>query len=387
VQSRTSSIWDVVSRREARVVFWLVVLALAAVVVTLTADTVALLRWPAIVLFLAWLMSYVLEPPISWLQRHVPPHSRGLSAAITYVIFIAVAFVVLLAAGVAIFNAAVAFVDSMPQIIDRVGEILGPVFANLGITLPNGGDPAARVQDFLLEYGSEIRDAASEIVRNLIAVVGSLFTAIIISVGLAAGQVTLLGWLRPFLPQSTYRDLTELEKAIAISFGGFVRGRLLIGAIFGGIIWVTALVFGVPLGALIAVVAGLIIFIPWIGPLIAWAVLPAFALVLAPDVVGQCLVVSLAAAILVQVLITQLVMGAAVNMKPVAVFAVVIVGTSLAGIFGAIFAIPTAAAILAIASYLRQRDVLLRAGSPGGNGGRGGPGGPAEGDPAAEAAV
>ena len=360
MQSPTPSIWDVVSRREARILFWLVVLALAATVATLTADTVALLRWPAIVLFIAWLMSYVLEPPIGWLQRHLPPHSRGLSAAITYVVFIAVAFVVVLAAGIAIFNAAVAFVDALPQIVARVGEILGPIFANLGMTLPGDVDPAAAVQGFLLEYGSQISDAVTTVVHNLIAVVGSLFTAIIISVGLAAGQVSLLGWLRPFLPRSTYRDLTALEKAIAVSFGGFVRGRLTIGVIFGGIIWATAFVFGVPLAPLIAVVAGLIIFIPWIGPLIAWAVLPAFALVLAPDVVGPCLVVSLAAAILVQVLITQLVMGAAVNMKPVAVFAVVIVGTSLAGILGAVFAIPTAAAILAIAGYLRERDVLLR---------------------------
>ena len=50
-------------------------------------------------------------------------------------------------------------------------------------------------------------------------------------------------------------------------------------------------------------------------------------------------------------------------MSPVAVFAVVIIGTALAGIAGAIFAIPTAAAILAITDYLRDRDVLLRSSS------------------------
>jgi hypothetical protein len=38
----------------------------------------------------------------------------------------------------------------------------------------------------------------------------------------------------------------------------------------------------------------------------------------------------------------------------------VILGTSVAGIIGAVFAIPTAAAILAVTDYLRQRDMLLR---------------------------
>jgi predicted PurR-regulated permease PerM len=52
---------------------------------------------------------------------------------------------------------------------------------------------------------------------------------------------------------------------------------------------------------------------------------------------------------------------AAVKMSPVAVFAVVIIGASLAGIAGAVFAIPVAASILAITDYLRRRDVLLRA--------------------------
>src|SRR4029079_14879992 len=81
---------------------------------------------------------------------------------------------------------------------------------------------------------------------------------------------------------------------------------------------------------------------------------------LAPAVVLPCLVVSLIAAVAIQLIVTQLVMGAAVKMRPVAVFVVVILGAAIAGILGAIFAIPVAAAILAVTDYLRQRDVLLR---------------------------
>ena len=54
-------------------------------------------------------------------------------------------------------------------------------------------------------------------------------------------------------------------------------------------------------------------------------------------------------------------MAGAVRMAPVAVFVVVILGSAIAGVLGAIFAIPTAAAILAVTDYLRERDVLLRA--------------------------
>jgi predicted PurR-regulated permease PerM len=176
------------------------------------------------------------------------------------------------------------------------------------------------------------------------------------------GQVSLLGWLRRFLPSSTYRDLTELERAIAVSFGGFVRGRLVIGAIYGAIVGIGALVLGIPYGPLIAVIAGLIVFIPWIGPLLGWIVLPAFALLLDPDVIVPAAVISIIGAVAIQLVVTQFVMAGAVKMTPVAVFVVVILGTAVAGIIGAIFAIPTAAAVLAVTDYLRQRDVLLRAG-------------------------
>jgi predicted PurR-regulated permease PerM len=298
---------------------------------------------------------------VSWLQRHLPFKGRGIAVAITYLVTAVTAVVVLTAALIAVVNAAVAFVDRLPEILERVGEILRPIVERLGISLPSGGDAVEAIQAFLREYGAQLADAATAAIRNLIGVVAGLVTAVIISVGLAVGQVSLLGWARRFLPRSTYRDLTELERAIAISFGGFVRGRLLIGAIYGLIILVAAVLLGVPLAPLIAVIAGLIVFIPWIGPLIGWAVLPAFALILAPEVVGLAALVSIVAAIAVQLVVTQLVMGAAVNMSPVAVFVVVFLGTALAGIMGAIFAIPVAAAILAITDYLRQRDVLLRA--------------------------
>ena len=256
---------------------------LVGAIITLYADVFAVFAGPVIILFVAWLMSYVLEPPVSFIQRHLPFRGRGVAVATTYVVTAVVAFVVIAAAVVAVINAAVAFTDNLPAILAKVGDVLRPLIERLGLTLPNSGSVVESIQRFLAENASEIADAVTGTARNLIVIVASLITAIIISVGLAMGQVSLLGWMRRFLPSSTYRDLTELERAIAVSFGGFVRGRLLIGAIYGGVIGIAAVILGIPYGALIAVIAGLIVFIPWIGPLIGWAVLPAFALILAPD--------------------------------------------------------------------------------------------------------
>ncbi len=352
---------QVVSRREARLIFWLVVIVLVVAIARLASGFFELIAAPVLILFIAWLMAFVLEPPVSWLQGHLPFRGRGVAVAITYLLTAVVAIVVVGAALVTILNAAVAFIDRLPAILARIHDIVQPIVAALGINLPSGGDVVASIVDWFRQNGDQLASAASSAARNLLGVAAALVTAVIISVGFAAGQVSLFGWMHRFLPASTYRDLSELELAIATSFGGFVRGRLVVGAIYGLIICVAAFLLGIPFGPLVGVIAGLIVFIPWIGPLIGWAVLPAFALVLAPDAIAPAALVSISAAVAVQLIVTQLVMGAAVQMSPVAVFVVVMLGGSLAGVLGAIFAIPVAAAILAITDYLRQRDVLLRA--------------------------
>ena len=355
------SLARVISPREMRLLFWLVVITLVGVIGLLGSGIADTLSGPAVILFVAWLMAYVLEPPVTWLTRHLPFHSRGLAVAVTYLATVLVTFAVLLGAGAALLSAAISFVEQLPEIQARVRELVEPLAASLGLTPPAPIDLADAIATQVEANGEAIEDAAGSGVQNIVAVIAGLFTAVVISVGMAVGEVTLLGWLRRFLPERSYADIAALERAIALSFGGFIRGRGMIGLIFGGLIAIAAFLLGVPLAPLIAVIAGLIQFIPFIGPLLGWTVLPAFALVLAPAVVVPALVLSLLIAAVMQMIVTRMVMGRAVKISAAAVLAVVMLGTAIAGIMGAIFAIPTTAAILAITDYLKKRDVLLRA--------------------------
>ena len=354
------SLTRVISPRELRLLFWLIVIALVGVIGVLGSGIAETLSGPAVILFVAWLMAYVLEPPVTWLTRHLPFHSRALAVAVTYLLTVLVTFSVLLGAGAALLSAAVTFVEELPAIVARVRELAAPLAESLGMTPPAPVDLSAAIADQVAENGEAIADAVRATLQNVVAVIAGLFTAVVISVGMAAGEVTLLGWLRRFLPERSYADIAALERAIALSFGGFIRGRGLIGLIFGSLIGIAAILLDVPLAPLIAVIAGLIQFIPFIGPLLGWAVLPAFALVLAPAVVVPALGLSLLSAAVMQLVVTRMVMGRAVKIRAAAVLSVVMLGTAIAGVTGAIFAIPTTAAILAITDYLKKRDVLLR---------------------------
>src|SRR5689334_5767977 len=149
----------VVSRREARLVFWLVVLALLAVILTLSAGFLGVLASPAIILFVAWLLSYVLEPPVTWLQRHLPFKGRGVAVAITYLVTAVVAFVVISSALVAIIQAANSFVLNLPQILEQVKNAVAPLVEFLGLSLPSGDTIVTGIQKFLADNAAQIADA------------------------------------------------------------------------------------------------------------------------------------------------------------------------------------------------------------------------------------
>src|SRR6188508_1199160 len=103
----------VISPRELRLLFWLIVIALVGVIGILTSGIADTLSGPAVILFIAWLMAYVLEPAVDWLARHLPLHSRVLAVAVTYLVTVLVTFAVLLGAGAAILSAAVTFVEQL----------------------------------------------------------------------------------------------------------------------------------------------------------------------------------------------------------------------------------------------------------------------------------
>ena len=225
-----TSIWDVVSRREARLLFWLIVIALVAVIATSDRGVhEPSSSAPAIILFVAWLMAYVLEPAVSFLHRHLPFKGRGpvgrdhlpgdrrrsppsCSSA----------------PGVAILNAAIAFLDNLPRSRPKLGEILGPILDGLGAhhaerrRRPRDGDPGLVHGERRPARG---RGGAGHPQRGRASSAGSSPRCSSRS-GWRSARSRCSGWMRRFLPTSTYRDLSELEQAIAVSFGGFVRGRL-----------------------------------------------------------------------------------------------------------------------------------------------------------------
>ena len=133
----------------------------------------------------------------------------------------------------------------------------------------------------------------------------------------------------------------------------FVRVQLLVATVDAVGVGLFAVILGLPLAIPIAIVVFLASFIPVVGAIASGIIAVAVALVFVGPVqalimLGGVLLVHLLEAHVLQ----PLVMGSAVKVHPLAVVFAVAAGTLLAGIPGALFAVPTIAVANVMVSYI-----------------------------------
>jgi predicted PurR-regulated permease PerM len=142
----------------------------------------------------------------------------------------------------------------------------------------------------------------------------------------------------------------------------YMRGTVLVAATHAVVIAATLAIVGVPLVAAMAVLVFLSSFIPLVGLLFAGALVILLTLVTKGWIAAVIvLAVFVGEDQLESHLLQPLVVGRIVRLHPLAVILVLAVGSVVAGIPGAVVAVPIAAAINRAVPELRRRPVLIAA--------------------------
>jgi len=205
-----------------------------------------------------------------------------------------------------------------------------------------------------VDLGSEqTLSAFGSIAVSLAGALGTLSIVVFMSVYIAADRDGLLTRVRQAVPERYRRSLDISQAAIGRTFGGFVRGQVVMGIIYGLVAFGACIVLGLPYAPLVGVTVAILQTIPYFGQYVSWAPPVVVALVYQPAAVVPALVIMVVGLVLLANLIQPRVLGTAVGLSPLAVLVAVLVGGKLAGVLGAIFSIPFAAAALSIVHELR----------------------------------
>jgi predicted PurR-regulated permease PerM len=176
-------------------------------------------------------------------------------------------------------------------------------------------------------------------------------------------------WRRRSIQLAPERRRLLLERVgagIYRTVGGFVTGNLVASFLAGVVAMVIMLVAGVPYAFPLGLFVAIIELVPYIGPVVATVLVTAIALT---QGAGTALVVFLLLLVYHVIeghTLRPLIYGRAVQLSPLAVLIAILLGTEIAGILGALAAIPVAGAIqVVLAELLDQRDGGEPAGAPG----------------------
>ncbi len=151
------------------------------------------------------------------------------------------------------------------------------------------------------------------------------------------------------IPNRFFETSLKLIYEMNDQVGSFIRARMAEALIVGFVTWVGLMIIGFPYAPLLALFAALTNLIPYIGPV--FGAVPAFIMIfINSDILFESMsanilavsIVYLTAHILDAVVIIPVVVAKIVDLHPVTVILVIILGAQLLGVLGMIISIPVA---------------------------------------------
>jgi len=316
-----------------------------------------------LILLLAWLFAFMLSPLVGMLDRAFPRLPRVVVVGIVYLgMFVILSWIALVVAG-NLASSIAGFVSQLPEFQSRLPEILAPLQNGL-LSLGFRIDVVAAANELLGNLGSlggDLVQPLTGLALFSLGIVGNLLIVIFLSLFILLDKDRILAYLNRLVPPRYTEQASLFETNVASSFGGFIRGQFIQGLIYAGVASFAHLLFGLDFLPASAALSGVLQAIPFFGPFVSWAPPVVVAMLTKPDVAIPTLIVMGIGWFIVMNIIQPRVMSQAIGLHPVIVLVSVLIGVKIAGVAGAVFALPFAAVIAAFFQYFLAHNV--RAGS------------------------
>jgi predicted PurR-regulated permease PerM len=310
-------------------------------------------------ILIAMLLAAALNPAVERFEQ------RGLSRGWASTVVFLIALLLLSLIGALVIPPLVAqvtdFVNAVPDFVDDLTAGRGP----LG-WLQDEYQLVDRIREAIEEQGPGgvlgLSEPFLDVVRSVVtAVVGTITIIFLTYFMLLEGPRTIASILDQ-LPETARPRYERVGREIYRTISGYVTGNLLISVLAGTV--ATVLLFAV--GSEFAIALGLLVaildLIPLAGATLA-AIIVSTIVLIETDWVRFVIVVVFFIAYqqFENHVIQPLVYGRTVELSPLAVLCAVLIGAQLAGILGALIAIPVAGSLLAIGREILQyrRDTAI----------------------------
>lgn len=344
------------NRRLVTIVLTLGSVALFFVVLDQVAAVWGVFSDLILIFFFAWLLGFVLEPVAAWLARFMP---RVIAVTIAYGSVAVAAFALVVVAASALFTSTTDFLKNLPQFQEDLIRVLQPIsgwLRTLGFDQVNVSAQIGTILGTLASSAQDLLGPLQDVAVASVGVIGNLLIVFFLAIFISIDRAAIGSFLLRLVPPAYSAEAHLLTESVGRSFGGFIRGMLIIGGTYGLIALLCNMILGLDYAALTTTASGVLMAIPFFGPFVSWSPPVIVAAVTKPEALIPALLIMGIGWFVNQNILQPRVLAGAVGLHPVVVLASVLIGMKLFGIAGAIFGLPIAAVISSFFFFFLRRN-------------------------------
>lgn len=304
------------------------------------------LRGILLVLLASFVLAIGFQPAIGWFERRGMRRGFGLGLVL-------MGFLVVIGGMLAL---------ALPLIVTQAAEIIEQLPALIE-DLQAGDGLVAQVAGMIdLEQitsgGTSDPETVFEVAGNLAGFAFNTLTVLLVTPYFAMSMPGIKRWLVRLLRPRHREDFILLVGESTDLMANFIVGNVIVSVIAGVVTWVGLTLIGVPYALALAAWVAITDLIPVLGALLGAAGVAVVAYAESPEALVWALALLLVYQQLENFVIAPRVMNKAVDLSPATVIIALMVGGSLAGLVGALLALPLAALIkVVIEDYIVQERV------------------------------
>ena len=297
-----------------------------------------------LVLMAALIIAGTMSPAVQWLEdRRI---RRGWAIAMVFAALLAATVLFITLTIPSLIAQAAYLMNQEPAMRARMAGWL----AGSPLTMP--------MADLLTNFhtGDLVRVAASNAIAlstRILAIFAYILSSVFLALYILIDRDRLRGGLYLVVPRSLHIRLSRVMLNLETIVGGYIRGQVITSGFMSAIVFILLKSFGIPNALAIAVFAGVADVLPYSGAFLSVGAATVAALPSGPVVTCVVLGTMLAYEEFESRMIVPRVYGRELRLPSSVIFFSLLAGGVLAGIAGALFALPMAAALLMLIEELR----------------------------------
>lgn len=253
-----------------------------------------------------------------------------------------------------------------PRVATEFGELrqnLSQSFNHLTnevMRIPGGeavADKASEMQENM-DNGSEIWKRVGGIFSNTFGAIAGVLIWLVIGLFLAYDPRLYLAGLLRLMPVEKRGRSCEVIMAMGKTLQGWILGQFISMAFLFATTWIMLALLGVPLAFILALLTGLLTFVPYIGPVLAAVPILLVAMVVSPQLALYTGLLYLAVQNVEANILMPLIFQRTVHLPPALSIVGQLILGGIFGVLGFILATPLTAVALVLAKKLYVEDVL-----------------------------